>query len=94
MSREDPTKVGLPPRPFLYTVDQLAVILDLPERTLHTQHLYHEGRDIGIKHRHHMTARNIAAPDEKPDWRVADRELIRWLRHKGFKFYDRGVITG
>ena len=90
----DKTKVGLPPRPFLYTIDQISVLLDLPEKTLHTQYVYHEGRDIGIIHPHHMRGRNIAPPDEKPDWRVAEAELIRWMKRKGFKYYDRGVVTG
>ena len=90
---EDRTKIGLPPRPFLYTIDQLAVMLDLPERQLRIKHIYHEGRDIGHRSREHMVARNIAGPDDTPDWRVADREFIRWMRLKGFKFYDRGTIT-
>lgn len=93
-SREPAPQVGLPPRPFLYTVDQISVLVNMDERTLHVVHIYHEGRDIGTKHRHHMTARNIAAPNQKPDWRIAEKELIRWLRLKGFKYYDRGVITG
>ena len=87
-------KFGLPPRPFLYTVDQLSVILQISEKALHIHHLFHEGRDVGTRARHEMFARNIAAPDEKPDWRVAERELIRWMRLKGFKYYDRGTVTG
>jgi hypothetical protein len=85
--------VGLPPRVFLYTVDQLAVLLNLPEQTLHTSHLFHEGRDVGIRDRHEMLARNIAKPDDKPDWRVSEKEFVRWLKIKGFKYYDTGTIT-
>lgn len=86
-------RIGLPLRPFLYTVDQLCTILAVSEDTLRAQHLYHVGRDVGIKDRHHMEARNIARPDQKPDWRVAENELKRWMRTKGFKFYDRGTVT-
>lgn len=93
MALTDSERKGLPPRPFLYTVDQLSVILSLTENTLHQQHLYHEGRDVGINHKWHMTARNIAPPDQRPDWRVTETELLRWMKHKGFKFYDRGVRT-
>jgi hypothetical protein len=90
---KDPIRVGLPLRPFLYTVDQLAEILSHSPRTLHERFLYHEGRDVGIKHKGQMSCRDIAPPDERPDWRVAEVELVRWLRHKGFKYYNRGTIT-
>lgn len=85
-------KVGLPPRPFLYTVDQISVITMLSENTLHIKHIYHEGRDIGARRTYHLVARNIAPPDEKPDWRVVESELIRWLKSKGYKYYDRGTV--
>lgn len=84
--------VGLPARVFLYTVDQLAVMLHVDEKTIHSQYLYHSGRDIGTVHKFYMLANNIAPPNEKPDWRVTEREFVRWMRHKGFKFYDRGVF--
>lgn len=86
-------RIGLPLRPFLYTVDQLCTILQVTEQHLHTMVLYHVGRDVGIKDRHHMEARNIARPNEKAEWRVAEQELKRWMRTKGFKFYDRGTVT-
>lgn len=85
--------VGLPPRPFLYTVDQLSMILSITESQLHTVHLFHEGRDVGVRSRHQMVAINIAPPDERPDWRVSEKDLIRWMRLKGFKYYDRGTRT-
>lgn len=88
-----PQAVGLPPRPFLYTVDQLSTILSLTENQIHNVYLYHRGRDVGVKNRHQMEAINIAPPDERPDWRVAEQELVRWMRLKGFKFYDRGTRT-
>jgi hypothetical protein len=87
------TKIGLPPRPFLYTVDQIAMLTNLSEQALHTQHLFHENRDDGIRKRHQMLARNVAPPDQRPDWRVAETELIRWFKVKGFKYYDRGTVT-
>lgn len=85
--------VGLPPRVFLYTVDQLAVMTNLSEAILHSNHLFHENRDIGIRQKYEMLARNIAPPDSKPDWRVSEKEFVRWLKLKGFKYYDRGTVT-
>jgi hypothetical protein len=85
--------IALPFRPFLYTVDQISVILDVSERTVLQQYLYFEGRSIGSRSNQLMLARNIAPKNEKPEWRIAERELIRWMRFKGFRYYERGVTT-
>lgn len=86
-------KIGLPARVFLFTMDQLSVMLDIDERTILQSYIYFEGRSIGARAKSLMTARNIAQPDEKPDWRVTEREFIRWMRVKGFRYYDRGVFS-
>lgn len=86
-------QVGLPPRPFLYTVDQLAVMLDLTETTIMQKYLYFEGRSTGSRELKLMTARNIAPATEKPEWRVAEREFIRWMRVMGFRHYERSSFT-
>lgn len=94
--RTRPLKAGdilLPTRPFLYTVDQIAVLLNVTDQQVITQYLYLEGRTIGIQSRSVMIARNIAPDDARPDWRVAEYELIRWFKWKGYKFYDRGYVT-
>jgi hypothetical protein len=83
--------VALPYRPFLFTLDQISVILDLDEKIITKSYIYFEGRSIGSRHKHLMIARNIAAPDCHPEWRVAERELVRWMRFKGFRYYERGV---
>lgn len=90
----DPAKVGLPPRPFLYTLDQLSVLLNVDQKRVETQYIYYEGRSTGVMSTRLLLARNIE-PDRnaRPDWRVAERELIRWMKVMGFKYYDRGVIT-
>lgn len=82
--------VGLPARPFLYTMDQISTITMIPVPQLHMSYIFHENRDVGTRTTHQMKARNIAPPEDKPEWRVAEQELINWLRRKGFKFYDRG----
>ena len=83
---------GIPTRVFLFTVDQLSVMLDLPDKYILENLLYLEGRSIGTAKRQLMQARNIAPADQKPEWRVAEREFIRWMRVKGFKYYDRGAV--
>jgi hypothetical protein len=86
-------EVGLPPRPFLYTLDQIAVLTDLSVETLTTQYLHFEGRSINRPKLGMMIARNIAQPDKDPDWRVVEAEFKRWMKHKGFRFYDRSFAT-
>jgi hypothetical protein len=88
--------VGMPVREFLYTVDQISVMLDLTVKTLMNPdagYIYFVGRSIGTQKRSLMVARNIAPEDEKPDWRIPEREFIRWMRLKGFKYYDRGAFA-
>lgn len=85
--------VGLPPRPFLYTLDQISVLLDLKENTLNQRYVYFEGRSIGTRRKDLLAARNIAPDTDKPDWRVAERELVRWMKVKGFKYYERGAVS-
>ena len=90
MARSEAERIGIPVRPFLYTVDQIATLLNLSEQKVHVNVLYHEGRDIGMSRKDQMTARNIARREDKPDWRVTERELVRWMKVKGFEFYERG----
>lgn len=88
--RDSARKVGLPPRPFLYTIDQIATILNLTEFEVNRRYLYFEGRTVGAKTRDQMVARNIAPANSAPEWRIAELELVRWMRRKGFRYYDRG----
>lgn len=75
-------KYALPPRPFLYTLDQIATILAYPnEKALHKS-IFFEGRTLGGRPRKDlMIARNIAPDDQQPEWRVEEEEFIRWMRH-------------
>lgn len=86
-------KIGVPPRPFLYTVDQLGVMLELSTKRIMSGYLYFEGRSVGVRRKDLMVARNIAPANEKPEWRVAEREFVRWMKVKGFRFYDRSVVS-
>jgi hypothetical protein len=80
--------VGLPPVIFLYTLDQIAAMLNVEEATVRAKYLYYVGRTTGTKARHHMEAVNIATDSSsKPDWRVSMVEFIRWLKRMGFKIH-------
>lgn len=89
----NPASVGIPPRVFLWTLDQIATMLNLQTRDVAARYVYFEGRSIGSRKRELMIARNIAPEDADPEWRVAERELVRWLRTKGFRYYERGAFS-
>jgi hypothetical protein len=58
------------------------------------QWVHFEGRSIGICDKHMLLARNIQKDqEEKPEWRIAEKELIRWLRVKGFRYHERKMIS-
>lgn len=88
--RPSPNQVGLPVRAFLFTIDQIATMLNVSEDQVKKKYLHYEGRALGARHPSKMLARNISPEGEKPEWRVAERELLRWMRARGFKVYDRG----
>lgn len=82
---------GLPPRPFLYTLDQIADLLGVAPADLN-RYLYRQGIDVGIIHRGRLLARNIAPSDGgPPTWRVDEVELVRWLRNIGFTPLSRSI---
>lgn len=84
--------VGLPPRPFLYTVDQVAAILSLTPGNVKRLYLWYDGRQVGVRPKDKLRAVNIAGEDDRPEWRISEQELIRWLRLKGFKYYERAWV--
>lgn len=87
MPRQDATNhagsVGLPPMLFLFTTDQIAMMLNISEDHLMVSYLYYVGRSSGLKKTHQMDAINIAPEGEKPVWRVNANEFIRWCRRRG-----------
>lgn len=95
MSKREPgaAQVGLPPRPFLYTLDQIAVMTGITETRLLQTHCFLEQRSLGSPGKHLLKCRNIAARDERPDWRILEAELIRWMKVKGFRYYEVGRFT-
>lgn len=85
-------KFGLPLRVFLYTLDQIATLIQVDLKTLKGSYIHYEERSVGYRRHEQMSARNIAPDGDKPDWRVAEGEFVRWLRYKGFKIYNRASV--
>jgi len=84
---------GLPPKIFLYTLEQIAYMIEMDLETFKRTYIHYAERSVGARQHPLIEARNIAPDGEKPQWRVAENELIRWLRYKGFRIYHRGVMT-
>lgn len=87
------SEVNLPMRPFLYTLDQIAALLSIDTTAVKRTYLFYAGRSTGAKRKDLILTHNIAPEGEKPEWRVAERELIRWFRYKGFRVIDRNWVT-
>lgn len=83
--------VGVPPRPMLWTLDQIATIIGMEVAVLKLR-LFYDGQSSGVRDRKQMVARNIAPNDMPPDWRVAEQEFFRWLRMCKFRIHERGWI--
>lgn len=86
-------RIGLPAKPFLYTVDQVAYLLSVEEDYVKRVLLFYEGRSVGVCPKDRIPARNIAPAGEKPEWRVAERALVAFMRFKGYKYHERGYIS-
>jgi hypothetical protein len=83
-------KIGLPPRIFMYTPDQIATMLELDLTYVKKTLLFYDKREPGLAPKTKMRSINIAPEGETPEWRVTERELIRYLRNRGLRFYERG----
>lgn len=81
-------QVDLPVREFLYTLDQMAVMLGVTMTSLRP-FIFCLGADTGVPRRSEMAANNIAPDEERPDWRVTEREFVSWLRRRGIRVYSR-----
>jgi hypothetical protein len=75
----------LPRPPFLWTLDQCAQVasVDLGEFT--RKYVHFQDLTVGPVRRDLLMARNIAPLGDKPEWRISESELLRWLKAKGFR---------
>jgi hypothetical protein len=76
--------VTLPVHTFFYTTDQVALILNVEEAWVR-ERCYLVGRMPDTHVRDKLQVVNLAEPNERPRWRISDRELTRWLIRKGYK---------
>lgn len=89
----DKRDVGLPVREFMYTIDQIAYLLAVTENHLKRHLLHFEGRSVGACPKDKILAVDISPDDApRPEWRVAERHLKRWMRYKGWKIYEHGYL--
>jgi len=80
--------MGLPRRPFLYSLEQIAGLLSLSSDTLKAYYLYYVGRSVGIPRKDRLKAIQVA-PCEcgREEWRVEEAELLRWMKVMGLRAY-------
>jgi hypothetical protein len=84
-------RIGLPPRIFMYTADQVASMLEVELKYVKSTLFFYDKREPGLTPKTKMRAINIAPEGETPEWRVTEREFIRYLRSRGLRFYERGL---
>lgn len=77
--------IRLPPRLFLYTLDQIADMVMVEIETLKRSYVHFDGRSTGTCPDDKMLARNIAPALVGPEWRVDEQELVRWFQHNGYR---------
>jgi hypothetical protein len=85
--------MGMPTRAFLYTLDQVSEMVAVPLTGLRQSYIHFDRKTVGAQDRDKIMARNIAPPGATPEWRVAEAELVRWLKRKGFRIYDRAWVA-
>lgn len=83
---------GLPYQPFFYTVDQVAAFLNLTVESLTKSYLFRVGEDRGVYRKNLLRAVDLCPVETQRDWRVAEAELIRWLRYHNLYLYDPDSI--
>lgn len=80
-------QVGLPTKPFFYTVEQVADLLAVDIKTLENTILHFKGFG-GTSGPDRLAATNLRTTDN-PLWRIPEDELLRWLRRKRITLYRR-----
>lgn len=84
-------RIELPVTDFLYTVDQIAMLMGVAEEVLRARYLFFDGRSMGTQHGK-MRARNIAPDDRTPDWRVSSTQFKLFLQRRGYTVIESRVL--
>lgn len=82
------SEITLPATPFLYTLDQVAILLNWSEAKLRVR-CHFAGRSLESKTPDDIAVMNIAKTRESPDWRVSENEFLRWLMRHGYEVTKR-----
>ena len=77
-------RVKLPTHPFFYTQDQVAILLSVTPGWLRARMSF-QGRFNSKTTPDTLEAINLARPDEPAEWRISERELLRWLARQGYR---------
>ena len=78
----------LPVRPFFFTVDQVATLTALTIPQVRSA-MFYNASSVGIAPRDQLYAVNLAPPNAPEEWRIEEKELLRWLRHRGYAVLSR-----
>ncbi len=81
--RHSHLRMDMPTHEFFYTLDQIAMSLSVSERWLKRQIAW-VGREVTTD-RDRLRATNMALPDQRPVWRVSEREFRRWCTRHGVR---------
>jgi len=81
-------RVGLPIRPFMYTLDQVADLLGVTQARIKSEYGFFDGIHTGKPALNKLRFRNISPQEDVKEWRVSEKELIRWLKNKGFRIIE------
>lgn len=79
-----PQEFELPVRPFFYTLDQVASLLSITPDYVWKVIGFFQGRTVTVRTLDEIQFINIAPREQKPEWRCAETELVRFLKRKGF----------
>jgi hypothetical protein len=77
--------IVLPKHDFLWTRDQIMHLLSVDNVEVLNRMIYFEGRSTGAPPKGMLRAINIMPAGVKPEWRIAESELKRWMRYKDFR---------
>lgn len=84
--------VGLPIHVFLYTLDQIADMLNIPRDKLH-DYMFYDRRSVGVPPPHLMLVKNLKPTGEIPEWRLEEQEFVRWCRNQNLTLVNRYILS-
>lgn len=88
--KRESKSVGIPFKSFLYTLEQVADMIQVDLVSFQKKYVHYDSRTPGIKRADKFFARNVSPMGEKPEWRITDTEVLRWFKSKGYKVIERG----